>query len=61
MLRLGIFQTESTDLPVDATMYYATVKFTRVIKPRQLCWAGFIVMLMCVCVCVCLCVCLCVC
>ncbi len=23
------------------------------IKPRQLCWAGFIAMLMCVCVCVC--------
>ncbi len=31
-----------------------------IIKPRQLCWAGFIVMLICVCVCVCLCVCVCV-
>ena len=29
-----------------------------IFEPRQLCWAGFIAMLMCVCVCVCLCVCL---
>ncbi len=29
-----------------------------IFKPRQLCWAGFIVMLMCVCVCVCVSVCL---
>ncbi len=28
------------------------------VKPRQLCWAGFIAMLMCVCVSVCLSVCL---
>ncbi len=32
-------------------------KWSLVIKPRQLCWAGLIAMLMCVCVCVCVCVC----
>ncbi len=31
----------------------------KLIKPRQLCWAGFIAMLMCVCVCVSVCVCIC--